>query len=64
MHILEHLEIAGLKHLKLIFFLPESGRIVAIPELSERLFSHERPLLVNTRPVDEVVEISLIGRAH
>lgn len=55
------LEVTALEDIKLILHLPESIRIVTISELGKRLLTGKSAFLVNTRSVNEVVEVCLVG---
>ena len=61
LHVLELLERAALEDIELVLLLPESKRIVAIPETSKSLFTGKSAFLVDTWSVDEAVKVSLVG---
>ena len=48
LHVLELLERAALEDIELVLFLPESKRIVAIPEFGKRLLTGESAFLIDT----------------
>ena len=56
-HVLEFLERLAFEHIELILQVPERSGILAIDKVSPCLLTSQSAFLVNTRSVDEAVEV-------